>query len=82
MPLAESAPPNAAPERIETIIIGGGQARLSVGHQQARRGLPLVILDAGERIGDSWRCQWDSPALTLCSEPTAPDRVLEPRGGR
>ena len=51
MPLAESAPASA-PERIETIIIGGDQAGLSVGYQLARRGLRFVILDAGERIGD------------------------------
>ena len=82
MPLAETASDNAAAERVETIIIGGGQAGLSVGYQLARRGLRFVILDAGERIGDSWRSRWDSPASTLCSEPTAPDRGLEPRGGR
>ncbi len=48
------------PERIETIVIGGGQAGLSVGYHLARRGLPFVILDASERIGDSWRKRWDS----------------------
>ncbi len=48
------------PERIETIIIGGGQAGLAVGYHLARRGRPFVILDAHERIGDSWRKRWDS----------------------
>ena len=48
------------PERIETIVIGGGQAGLAVGYHLARRGLPFVILDANERIGDSWRRRWDS----------------------
>jgi putative flavoprotein involved in K+ transport len=47
-------------ERIETVVVGGGQAGLSVGYHLARRGLPFVILDAHERIGDSWRCRWDS----------------------
>jgi len=47
-------------ERFETVIIGGGQAGLSVGYHLARRGLPFVILDANERIGDSWRKRWDS----------------------
>lgn len=51
------------PERIETVIIGGGQAGLSVGYHLARRGLPFVILDANERIGDSWRQRWDSLRL-------------------
>ena len=51
------------PERFETVIIGGGQAGLSVGYHLARRGLPFVILDASERIGDSWRKRWDSLRL-------------------
>ncbi|MPZ13829.1 MAG: FAD-dependent oxidoreductase [Chloroflexi bacterium] len=51
------------PERFETVVIGGGQAGLSVGYQLARRGLPFVILDANERIGDSWRKRWDSLRL-------------------
>lgn len=47
----------------ETIIIGGGQAGLSVGYHLAERGRPFVILEANERIGDSWRRRWDSLRL-------------------
>jgi putative flavoprotein involved in K+ transport len=47
-------------DQIETVVIGGGQAGLAVGYHLARRGLPFVILDASERIGDSWRTRWDS----------------------
>jgi len=50
-------------ERFETIVIGGGQAGLATGYQLARRGLPFVILDAGERVGDSWRKRWESLRL-------------------
>ena len=50
-------------ERVETVIIGGGQAGLSVGYQLARLGRPFVILEANERIGDSWRKRWDSLEL-------------------
>lgn len=50
-------------ERIDTVVIGGGQAGLAVGYHLARRGLPFVILDASERIGDSWRRRWDSLRL-------------------
>ena len=50
-------------ERIDTIVIGAGQAGLSAGYHLARRGVPLVILDAGERIGDQWRKRWDSLRL-------------------
>ena len=51
------------PGRAETVVVGGGQAGLSVGHHLARRGLPFVILDAHARIGDSWRNRWDSLRL-------------------
>src|SRR5437764_6771555 len=51
------------PERIETIVIGGGQAGLSVGYHLARRGLPFLIIEANDRIGDSWRKRWDSLRL-------------------
>ena len=51
------------PERVQTVIVGGGQAGLSVGYHMSRRGLPFVILDANERIGDAWRKRWDSLRL-------------------
>jgi putative flavoprotein involved in K+ transport len=47
----------------ETIVIGGGQAGLAVGFYLRRQNLPFVILDANERIGDSWRKRWDSLRL-------------------
>jgi putative flavoprotein involved in K+ transport len=50
-------------EHVETVIIGGGQAGLSTGYHLAKRGLPFVILDANERIGDAWRKRWDSLRL-------------------
>lgn len=50
-------------ERIETVVIGGGQAGLAVGHQLARRGRPFVILDAAARTGHAWRRRWDSLVL-------------------
>src|SRR5690348_2920678 len=50
-------------KRIQTVVIGGGQAGLSVGYYLAKRGLPFLILDANERIGDAWRNRWDSLRL-------------------
>jgi putative flavoprotein involved in K+ transport len=52
-----------ATERIDTVVIGAGQAGLSAGYHLARRGLPFVILDADVRIGDHWRDRWDSLKL-------------------
>jgi putative flavoprotein involved in K+ transport len=51
------------PEHIETLVIGGGQAGLSVGYHLARRARPFVILDASQRVGDAWRQRWDSLRL-------------------
>ena len=50
-------------ERFDVIVVGGGQAGLSVGYYLARRGLKFVILDAHERVGDAWRKRWDSLRL-------------------
>jgi putative flavoprotein involved in K+ transport len=50
-------------ERLQTIVIGGGQAGLSVGYHLAKRGLPFIIIEANQRIGDSWRARWDSLRL-------------------
>ncbi|MFN2123967.1 MAG: flavin-containing monooxygenase [Candidatus Promineifilaceae bacterium] len=46
-----------------TIVIGGGQAGLATGYYLQRQGLDFVILDAGKRIGDTWRTRWDSLRL-------------------
>jgi putative flavoprotein involved in K+ transport len=59
----EASMPEREPEPIETVVIGGGQAGLSVGHHLARRGRPFLILDANQRIGDAWRRRWDSLRL-------------------
>jgi len=47
----------------DTIVIGGGQAGLAVGHGLAARDIDFVILDASARIGDAWRNRWDSLRL-------------------
>ena len=50
-------------ERLETIVIGGGQAGLAVGHYLAAHNVDFVILDAERRTGDVWRRRWDSLRL-------------------
>lgn len=47
----------------DTIIVGGGQAGLAAGHHLATHDVDFVILDAGRRVGDSWRNRWDSLRL-------------------
>ncbi|HET9725565.1 MAG TPA: FAD-dependent oxidoreductase [Gemmatimonadales bacterium] len=50
-------------ETIDTVVIGGGQAGLSMGYHLARKGVRFAILEANQRIGDSWRQRWDSLRL-------------------
>jgi putative flavoprotein involved in K+ transport len=50
-------------EYIQTIVVGGGQAGLAVGHHLSRHQLPFVILDGSQRVGDACRHRWDSLRL-------------------
>jgi len=49
--------------RVDTLVIGGGQAGLALGYYLRQRSVDFVILDALERIGDAWRTRWDSLRL-------------------
>jgi putative flavoprotein involved in K+ transport len=59
----EAGMPGREPAHLETVVIGGGQAGLAVGHHLAGRGRPFLILDANQRVGDAWRNRWDSLRL-------------------
>ena len=50
-------------ERHEVVVIGGGQAGLATSHHLSGRGIDHLVLDAGARVGDTWRNRWDSLRL-------------------
>jgi putative flavoprotein involved in K+ transport len=50
-------------KRVGVIVIGAGQAGLSVGYHLKKLGIEFIILDANARVGDSWRQRWDSLRL-------------------
>ena len=50
-------------ERTSVVVIGAGQAGLSAGHHLGKRGIPFLVLEANERIGDNWRSRWDTLRL-------------------
>lgn len=50
-------------QHIESLIIGAGQAGLATGYQLKRLGREFLVLDGMARVGDNWRCHYDS--LTL-----------------
>jgi len=46
-------------EKIETLVIGGGQAGLVISHRLKERGLPHLVLER-QRIAERWRSErWD-----------------------
>lgn len=47
----------------DTVVIGGGQAGLSMGYYLKRQRRNFVILDAGAEVGDAWRKRWDTLRL-------------------
>jgi putative flavoprotein involved in K+ transport len=52
------------PERIETVIIGGGQAGLSLSYFLTRAGREHIVLEKAPKAADAWRSRrWDSFTL-------------------
>ena len=52
-------------ERVETLIIGGGQAGLAMSHMLSQRGCRHVVLERG-RIAERWRAErWDGLRFPL-----------------
>ena len=49
-------------DRLDTVVVGGGQAGLAVSHELTQAGVEHVVLEKG-RIGQSWRGRWDSFCL-------------------
>jgi len=68
---------------IDTIVVGGGQAGLSVSWHLKQAAREHVVLDRG-RIGDTWRNRWDSFCLVspnkLCRLPGFPYDDDDPDG--
>jgi putative flavoprotein involved in K+ transport len=50
------------------IIIGSGQAGLATGYHLLKAKEDFLIIDAVERVGDSWRKRWDSLRLFTPSQ--------------
>jgi len=49
--------------RVNTVVVGAGQAGLSTAYHLMKRGVPCLIVDDGDRVGDVWRRRWDSLRL-------------------
>src|SRR3954467_3798846 len=51
------------PERLETVIIGAGQTGVATAYYLGKAGVPCVVLDEHQRVGDQWRQRYDSLLL-------------------
>ena len=56
---ADGTTADAATSEIDTVVIGAGQAGLATGYHLARLGLPFVILEADDRVGECWHKRFD-----------------------
>ena len=54
---------DAADDRREVIVVGGGQAGLAIGCLLARQGRRFAILEAADAPAAAWRERWDSLRL-------------------
>ena len=70
-------------QNIDTIVVGGGQAGLSVSWHLKQVGREHLVFDRG-KIGDTWRQRWDSFCLVtpnyFCQLPGFPYDGDEPEG--
>ena len=53
----------SAPERLDAVVIGAGQAGLAAGYFLARQGRRFATLEGGDAVGTAWRERWDSLVL-------------------
>jgi putative flavoprotein involved in K+ transport len=79
-----SIPTMLLPERIDTVIIGAGQAGLTMSWHLQRAGRDHVILDRRQSLGAGWQDRWDGFRLVgpnwTASFPDAPYDGDEPDG--
>jgi putative flavoprotein involved in K+ transport len=63
-------------ERFDTVVVGAGAGGLAAGWHLRHTGRRYVILEAADRVGDSWRHRYDSLRLftpaRYCALPGAP----------
>jgi putative flavoprotein involved in K+ transport len=50
-------------ENYDVIVVGAGQAGISIGYFLKNKGLSFILLDSNHRIGESWRKRYESLVL-------------------
>jgi cation diffusion facilitator CzcD-associated flavoprotein CzcO len=60
---------------VDVVIVGAGQAGLSLSHELVAAGVEHIVLERG-RVGETWRGRWDSFCLVI------PNWTVQLPGGR
>jgi hypothetical protein len=64
-PIQEGSPnDDVQTNHFDCVIVGGGQAGLSLGGRLQALGLSYVVLDEHKEVGDSWKTRYDSCKCT------------------
>ena len=63
MPSPEAAARPAAPQSVNTLIIGAGQAGLATSYWLSRAGVEHQLLERRETLGGAWQDRWDAFCL-------------------
>ncbi|MFF1535255.1 ArsO family NAD(P)H-dependent flavin-containing monooxygenase [[Kitasatospora] papulosa] len=68
--------------RVDVVVVGGGQAGLAAGYHLRRQGLDFTVLDADPAPGGSWQHMWDSLHLFSPAEHSSlPGRLMPSQAG-
>ena len=54
---------DAAGDRRDVIVVGGGQSGVAIGYLLAQQGRRFTILEAADAPAAAWRARWDSLRL-------------------
>ncbi len=58
-----------APEHVDVLVVGAGQAGLAIGWHLREQGIrSFLLIDAGPEVGHVWRTRWDSLRLFTPAE--------------
>ncbi|MFE0803334.1 ArsO family NAD(P)H-dependent flavin-containing monooxygenase [Streptomyces sp. NPDC058812] len=69
-------------QRVDVVVVGGGQAGLAAGYHLRRQGLDCTILDADPAPGGSWQHMWDSLHLfSPAGRSSLPGRLMPAQPG-
>src|SRR6186997_949829 len=63
MPSPEAAARHAAPQSVNTLIIGAGQASLATSYWLSRSGVEHQLLERRDTLGGAWQDRWDAYCL-------------------